>query len=142
MTTTPGSAARTRQGRRYREALGVLVMLWVTGCASGRGRTPERTYDHRAVYRVSCSVSDQCRVTFIGENGELDAQDIVGEWTRELGADDGTRLWVRAGAGGCPPRPVRVEIVVDERTVAERLARPPGAARCEWILAETDFRIP
>lgn len=123
-------------------AAALLAAVGLAGCASGRGGAPERTYAHQASYRVSCSVTDECRVTFIDQQGELDAQDIVGEWNRDLGADGGTRLWVRAGAGGCPPRPVRVEIVVDGRTVAESVARPPGGARCEWILAETDFRIP
>lgn len=127
---------------RRRVARALLVTAGLAACASGRGDPPERTYAHHATYRVSCSVTDECRVTFIDQRGELDAQDIVGEWTRELGADVGTRLWVRAGAGGCPPRPVRVEIVIDGRTVAESTARPPGGARCEWILAEADFEIP
>ncbi len=91
---------------------------------------------------MSCSVSDECRVTYIDETGELRARDVVGEWTMDLGADPGARLWLRAGAGGCPPRPVRVEIVVDGASVSEQLARPPGSARCEWILAETEFRLP
>lgn len=133
-------------GRAPRRARAVALLLVIAGaataCASGRGGAPERTYEHHAAYHVSCSVSDECRVTFIDQAGELDARDIVGEWTRDLGADAGTRLWVRAGAGGCPPRPVRVEIVVDGDTVAESLARAPGEARCEWILAETDYEIP
>lgn len=137
MRTAPSPSLRV-----LRLPIAALVAAALSACASGRGGPPERTFAHRAAYRVSCSVTDECRVTFIDEDGDLDAQDIVGEWTRDLGADGGARLWVRVGAGGCPPRPVRVEIVVDGETVSEDLARAPGAARCEWILAETDYRVP
>ena len=119
------------------------------GCGSAGLESGPRTPDpgthefaFEAVYRVSCSVSDECRVTFIDRDGELRKKDVTGEWEYDMGADPGRRLWVRAGAGGCPPRPVRVEILIDGQLVAEHLVRPPGRARCQWILAETEFRIP
>ncbi|MDX1579636.1 MAG: hypothetical protein R3266_14215 [Gemmatimonadota bacterium] len=121
----------------------------LAGCVVARvedepARRPptEPDHAHAAIYHVSCSVSDECRVTYLDEDGELEAKDVTGEWTRAFGADPGRRLWLRAGAGGCPPRPVRVEIRVDGRTVAERLVRPPGGWQCEWILAETEFEVP
>jgi len=121
--------------------LGGCVFAGVKSQPGREGREP-REFAFEAVYHVSCSVSDECRVTYIDRDGELSKKDVTGEWEYDMGADPGRRLWVRAGAGGCPPRPVRVEILVDHQTVAEHLARPPGGSRCEWILAETEFRIP
>lgn len=103
---------------------------------------PSRTFAHAAEYRVSCSVRNECRIQYLDEDGELTGARVVGEWTLALGADDGTRLWLRAGAGGCPPSPVRVEILIDGRVEAERVTRSPGGSRCDWILAETEVRIP
>ncbi len=91
---------------------------------------------------MSCSVRNECRIQYLDEDGELTGARVVGEWTLALGADDGTRLWLRAGAGGCPPSPVRVEILIDGRVEAERVTRSPGGSRCDWILAETEVRIP
>lgn len=120
-----------------------IALAGVAACASGRDpETPARTFAHTAEYRISCTATDECRVTYLDEEGDLEAREVIGEWRLALGADDGTRLWVRAGAGGCPPRPVRVEIWVDGRPVAEALERAPGGARCEWILAETEYTIP
>jgi len=117
--------------------------LVLAGCVTGgAGAPPERVYAHAARYLVSCSVSDECRVTYLDQEGVLRRRDVVGEWNLEVGADPGHRLWVRAGSGGCPPRPVRVTIMVDGDDVAEQLARAPGSARCEWILAETEFTVP
>ena len=127
----------------------VLVATPTTAClvtkTGGALAEPELNpddYAHQVSYHVSCSVSDECRVTYIDFAGKLRAKDVTGEWDIASGANPGTRLWVRAGAGGCPPRPVRVEIVMDGATVAEHLVRPPGGSRCEWILAETEFRVP
>ena len=112
------------------------------GRRAGEPRPEAAGHDFRMSYYVSCSVSDECRVQYIDEAGELRARDIVGDWEMDLGADRGTRLWVRAGAGGCPPRPVRAEIRMGADVVAENLARPPRGQRCRWILAETEFRVP
>ncbi len=121
----------------------LLIVPVLSACATLRGGdAADRVFVHRATYRISCSVSDECRVTWIDQDGELRSREIVGEWRLELGADPGMRLWVRAGAGGCPPRPVRVEILIDGTPVAEDLARGPGGERCDWILAETEFRVP
>lgn len=120
-------------------ALGLATS--VAGCVAARVES-ERTFDYGAEYLVSCSVSDECRVTYIDETGELVAEDVTGEWSLSLGADPGSRLWLRAGAGGCPPRPVRIRIQLEGETVAEQVERPPARARCEWILAETEFRVP
>lgn len=141
---------RSRSSPAVRAALSAACAgVALAGCFLGqpvvRGEPsgePAAGFAHAASYRVSCSVSDECRVTYIDESGELRSRDITGEWQLDLGVNDGGRLWVRAGAGGCPPRPVRVEIHVDGASVAEDLERPPGGARCEWILAETEFRVP
>ncbi len=131
-----------------RVPLGVVLAILGTGsaaCFGGRPGEPRpevAAYDFRVAYYVSCSVSDECRVQYIDEAGELRARDIVGEWKMDFGANHGTRLWVRVGAGGCPPRPVRAEIRMGADVVAEQLERPPRGQRCRWILAETDFRIP
>ncbi|WP_419949330.1 hypothetical protein [Candidatus Palauibacter sp.] len=136
--------------RRGRPALriGLLTLFSViaAACASA-GRDPDgaaaaRDFAYRVQYYVSCSVSDECRVQYIDEDGVLRARDIVGEWDMDFGADPGTRLWLRAGAGGCPPRPVRAEIRMDGDLVAEHLAPAPRRSRCSWILAETEFRLP
>ena len=128
----------------------LLAAGW-TGCVIARAdsepprarpRPVERVFAHQVAYHVSCSVSDECRVQYIDDEGVLKAKDIVGEWDFDFGADPGGRLWVRAGAGGCPPRPVRVEIRMNGTTVAEYLARAPAGSRCDWILAETEFRVP
>ncbi|WP_419161187.1 hypothetical protein [Candidatus Palauibacter sp.] len=105
-------------------------------------RPEAREFTYRVGYHVSCSVSDECRVQYLDETGVLRARDIVGEWELDFGADPGERLWVRAGAGGCPPRPVRVEVRMGGQVVAEHLAPSPRGSRCSWILAETEFRIP
>ena len=162
-----GSAAR----RARRAALAAVLPAALGACASGgrgelpeqaeapgrgeaaeRGEVPERgadparpaepEYAYRVEYYISCSVSDECRVQYIDEEGVLRARDIVGEWKMDFGADPGTRLWVRAGAGGCPPRPVRAEIRMEGEVVAEHLAPAPRRSRCSWILAETEFRLP
>ncbi len=115
------------------------------GSGGGRpsGPRPETAeHDFRVGYYISCSISDECRVQYIDESRVLRARDIVGEWKMDFGADRGTRLWVRAGAGGCPPRPVRVEIRMGADVVAEHVERPPPGQRCRWILAETEFRVP
>ncbi|MCG8467915.1 MAG: hypothetical protein MJB57_06835 [Gemmatimonadetes bacterium] len=91
---------------------------------------------------MSCSVTDECRVTYLDADGRLRNRDVTGEWEFLAGAHPGSRFWVRAGAGGCPPRSVRVEIHMDGVTVAEHVAHPPGGSRCEWILAETEFSVP
>ena len=133
--------------RAHRVALGAALGAIPAACAGGgdrpaAGPRPEAGDDFRLGYYVSCSVSDECRVQYIDETGTLRARDIVGEWELDLGAVRGTRLWVRAGAGGCPPKAVRAEIRMGADVVAEHLARPPGGSRCSWILAETEFRVP
>ena len=112
----------------------------VAACASGG--IAERTYTHQASYKVSCSVTDECRVQYLDREGALAAADIVGEWTYRRGVDPGDRLWVRLSAGGCPPSPLRVEILLDESTVSRELTRAEHPSRCDWILAETDFVVP
>ena len=128
--------------------IGLLTLIGASAaaCASA-GRDPDgaaeaREFAYRVEYYVSCSVSDECRVTYLDEEGTLRARDIYGEWDMEFGADSGTRVWLRAGAGGCPPRPVRAEIRMDGDLVAEHLAPAPRRSRCSWILAETEFRLP
>lgn len=128
--------------------IGLLALIGANAaaCASA-GRGPDgaaeaREFTYRVEYYVSCSVSDECRVTYIDEEGVLRARDIYGEWDLDFGADPGTRLWLRAGAGGCPPKPVRAEIRMDGELVAEHLAPAPRRSRCSWILAETEFRLP
>lgn len=113
----------------------------LASCAS-TGAPPERVYARSAGYVVSCSVANECRVQYIDEEGVLRARDVTGEWKLDLGADPGTRLWVRASAGGCPPRPLRVEIWVDGVEVSESLERATHASRCDWLLAETEFSVP
>ena len=131
----------TRTHRQCRASAGVIfAALLVAGCASGG--VSERTYTHQAEYRVSCTVSDECRVQYLDQEGSLRAADIVGEWSLERGVDPGDRLWVRASGGGCPPRPLRVEIHIDGTTVAQHLTRAEHASRCDWILAETEFTVP
>lgn len=116
------------------------------GCVAARVESdaePEVSeHTYHVGYHVSCSVSDECRIQYIDGAGQLTARDIVGEWDTDFGADPGGRLWIRAGAGGCPPRSVRVEIHLDDTKVAEDIARAPAGQRCEWILAETEFRVP
>ncbi len=146
--TKPRRVVGLRGQRALRRALGAALCAIPAACAGAGGapaggpRPEADGHDFRMSYHVSCSVSNECRVQYIGEAGELRARDIVGDWETNLGADRGTRLWVRAGAGGCPPRPVRAEIRMGADVVAEHLARPPGGQRCRWILAETEFRIP
>ncbi|WP_419166948.1 hypothetical protein [Candidatus Palauibacter sp.] len=131
-------------------ALAAALGASATACATasrdaGPGVTPGAEapeYAYQVEYYVSCSVSDECRVQYIDEEGVLRARDIVGEWDMDFGADPGTRLWLRAGAGGCPPRPVRAEIRMDGEIVAEHLVPSPRRSRCSWILAETEFRLP
>ena len=133
-----------------RVALAAALGASAAACAAaprdaGPGVTPAAEapeYAYRVQYYVSCSVSDECRVQYIDEEGVLRARDIVGEWDMDFGADPGTRLWLRAGAGGCPPRPVRAEIRMEGEIVAEHLAPSPRRSRCSWILAETEFRLP
>ena len=122
--------------------VGGCVVARVESEPSGTPEAEERDYTYEVGYHVSCSVSDECRIQYIDDSGTLRRRDIVGEWDMDFGADPGGRLWLRAGAGGCPPRPVRVEIRLGGATVAEHLARPPGGSRCEWILAETEFTVP
>lgn len=120
-----------------------LAAAFAAGCASGRGDSrPSRTHALAAGYVASCSVSDECRVQYIDEEGVLRARDVVGEWKLDLGVDPGARLWIRASAGGCPPRPLRVEIWIDGRQVSNDLERAEHATRCDWLLAETEFRVP
>ena len=141
---------RTRlHGRRaYWIAVGAVLCAIPAACAgagdppAGGPRPETAGHDFRLGYHVSCSVSDECRVQYIDETGALRARDIVGEWALDLGADRGARLWVRAGAGGCPPKAVRVEIRMGADVVAEHVERPPSGSRCSWILAETEFRVP
>ena len=133
-------------GRRPALRVGLLTLLAASAvaCASA-GRDPDgaaRDFAYRVQYYVSCSVSDECRVQYIDEDGVLRARDIYGEWDMDFGADPGTRLWLRIGAGGCPPKPVRAEIRMDGDLVAEHLAPAPRRSRCSWIRAETEFRLP
>ena len=134
--------------RAHRVALGAVLCAMSAACAGGGDRPaggprPEAAgHDFRLGYHVSCSVSDECRVQYIDEAGALRARDIVGDWELDLGADRGARLWVRAGAGGCPPKAVRVEIRMGPDIVAEHVERPPTGSRCSWILAEAEFRVP
>jgi len=122
-------------------ALGAVLAL--AGCAStGDGGPPEHIFGQQAEYRVSCSVSDECRVQFIDQEGVLRARDIVGEWKLTVGVDPGTRLWVALSAGGCPPRPLRVEIWLGGTTVAHKLERATHGSRCDWLRAETEFTVP
>lgn len=136
-------ASAALPARRW--ALAAVLGAGAAGCAGG-GRDPDaaeaRAFAYEVEYRVSCSISDECRVQYIDEDGVLRARDIVGEWDLGFGADAGRRLWVRAAAGGCPPRAVRAEIHLGGELVAERLSRPPRRSRCSWILAETEFRLP
>jgi len=133
---------------RRLHTVGVAVLAaTMSGCLVVKtgGVSPEidpEEYAHEVSYHISCSVSDECRVTYIDREGELRKKDVTGEWEYTSGANPGSRFWVRAGAGGCPPRPVRVEIWLDGTMVAEHLMRPPGGSRCQWILAETEFRVP
>ena len=128
--------------KRITPAPAIAVALVGLGCASGGGGEPERLHAFSAQYLVSCSVTDECRVTFIDQEGELRARDIVGEWRLDLGVDVGTRLWVRVSAGGCPPRPIRVEILFEGTTVAQRIERAEHRSRCDWLMVETEFRVP
>ena len=125
-----------------RMATVALACAWAAGCASAGRRPAERAWAHAAGYVVSCSVANECRVQYIDEEGVLRARDVTGEWKLDLGADSGTRLWLRASAGGCPPRPLRVEIWLDGVEVSERLERATHASRCDWLLAETEFGVP
>ncbi|MDH3735116.1 MAG: hypothetical protein OEU54_16425, partial [Gemmatimonadota bacterium] len=93
---------RTRPAISATALMGLAAVL--TGCASGGApATPEPTeptFDYRAEYRVSCNVSDECRVQYIDEGGVLRARDIVGEWDLAVGVNAGTRMWLRAWGGG------------------------------------------
>jgi hypothetical protein len=123
-------------------------MMVVVGSACTAARidsTPAdigHEYLHEAAYFVSCNISDECRVTYIDDLGMLRARDITGDWDYELEVDPGRRLWLRATATGCPPRSVLVKIQIDGVTMAEHLAPSPGGTRCDWVLAETEFRVP
>lgn len=127
--------------RLERRTLVSTLIPALTACASAGGSS-ERVYAHAAGYVVSCSVANECRVQYIDEDGVLRARDVTGEWKLDLGADPGTRLWVRASAGGCPPRPLRVEIWIDGARVSRSLERATHASRCDWLLAETEFSVP
>lgn len=120
-----------------------LFALAVAGCSGSRAPAETKPiFLHQAEYKVSCSVSDECRVQYIDQAGVLRARDIVGEWSLPLGIDPGGRMWVRASGGGCPPRPLRVEIWLDGRTVAENLERAKHRSRCDWLLSEAEFVVP
>ena len=127
-------------------AIAVIIIAVGSACAVARVDSPSddtnHEYLHEAAYHVSCNISDECRVTYIDDVSTLRAKDITGDWDYEFGVDPGNRLWVRATAAGCPPRSVLVEIQIDGVTMAEHLARSPGGMRCDWILAETEFRVP
>lgn len=140
-TTGPTYGHPRGRGTPTVGAAALCVVL--AGCASNRGSAPpEPTFDHRAEYRVSCNVSDECRVQYIDEGGVLRARDVVGEWTLEIGVDVGSRMWLRAWGGGCPPRPLRVSILLDGTRVADTLERASHQSRCDWLQAETEFVVP
>ncbi len=122
--------------------LAASLSLLATACASGGDPSRPPVFMHEAEYRVSCSISDDCRVQYIDEAGVLRARDVVGEWSLSLGIDPGGRMWVRASGGGCPPRPLRVEIWLDGVTVAQNLERAKHQSRCDWLLSETEFVVP
>ena len=124
-----------------------LVMVAVgSACTTARvDLTSEdlgHEYLHEAVYFVSCNISDECRVPYTDDLGTLRARDITGDWDYELGVDSGRRLWLRATAAGCPPRSVLVEIQIDGVTMAEHRTPSITGTRCDWSLAETEFRVP
>lgn len=121
-------------------AAGAAAIVLVAGCATLGGGG--REYAHRVEYRVSCGVRAECRVQYLDEQGERRSVDVVGEWRLARGADSGMRLWLLAGSGGCPPAPVRAEILVDGETRATRAADGGGGERCEWLTAETEVRLP
>ncbi|MDX1395860.1 MAG: hypothetical protein R3195_15865 [Gemmatimonadota bacterium] len=135
---------RGRSGGRTLQTAGIAVLAG--GCVFG-GRPevepePAEVFLYEVEYYVSCSISDECRVTYIDQEGLLRSQEIVGEWDYAFGVNPGLRLWLRASAGGCPPRPVRAEIWLDGVVVAQSLERPTHRSRCDWILSETAFIVP
>lgn len=122
-----------------RGAFVVAALLPLAACATLGGGG--REFAHRVEYRVSCGVRAECRVQYVDEEGDVRSANVVGEWRLARGADPGARLWLLAGSGGCPPAPVRAEIVVDGRTRASRSASGGGGERCEWLTAETELRL-
>jgi len=120
-----------------------LFGLALSGCAAGgRGTETKPVFEHQAEYKVSCNISDECRVQYIDQSGVLRGRDIVGEWSYALGINPTGRMWLRASGGGCPPRPLRVEIWFEGQIVAQSLERATHRTRCDWILAETEFVVP
>jgi len=101
MTCTGSDPARRRPGAAISPSLFAAASLFATACASGGADPiPRPTFLHEAEYKVSCSISDECRVQYIDEAGALRARDVVGEWSLSLGADPGRRMWIRASGGG------------------------------------------
>jgi hypothetical protein len=122
--------------------VGLVVVQ--AGCATGRssGSAGDRTYAHAVEYRVTCSPRSECRIRYVAEDGSLKNETVVGEWKIELGADPGTRLWLQAAGGGCPPATIRASIWLDGETRAEKAESPDPSVRCQWLTAEAAYEVP
>lgn len=121
------------------------VLFVLAGCASGRmGATKgaERAFDHAAQYRVSCSPRSECRIRYMDEDGSLREETALGEWTREVGADTGARLWLQVAGGGCPASTITASIWVDGEPRAQRTDSPSPNIRCQWLTAVAAYEVP
>lgn len=123
------------------------ALLFSTGCATGRSDTGTargagRAFDHAAQYRVSCGPRSECRIRYTDEEGSLREETVLGEWTRELGADTGARLWLQVAGGGCPPSTITASIWIDGEPRARRTDSPSPDVRCQWLTAVAAYEVP
>jgi hypothetical protein len=126
--------------------LSAAVLLVFAGCATGRTDTAtpggERVFDHAAQYRVSCSPRSECHIRYVDEDGSLKDETVLGEWTRELGAETGARLWLQVAGGGCPPSTITASIWIDGEPRAHRTDSPSPEVRCQWLTAVAAYEVP
>lgn len=123
------------------------ALIVVASCTAGRtapagGPGAGRAFAHAAQYRVSCSSRSECRIRYTDEDGSLREELVLGEWTRELGADAGARLWLQVAGGGCPPSTITASIWIDGEARAQRADSPSPDVRCQWLTAVAAYQVP
>lgn len=139
--------SNTRSNRPYVALTGAGLLVVLAGCATGRTDAAtaaggERDFAHAAEYRVSCSPRSECRIRYVDVDGSLSDETILGEWTREFGADTGARLWLQVAGGGCPPSTITAAIWIDGERRAEKADSPSPDVRCQWLTAVAAYEVP